>query len=156
MHAYGGQDVIQNAQIMSRWNIEILEKAAPDDMRLLISKLTEYNDAHRPAPYERKDIRLFLRNEAGEIVAGLIGGVSMNCLLIQILWVDESLRGEGLGRELITMAERIGQESGAHMAIVETTLFQAPEFYIKLGYKVICEIDGSPVGSKTLLMQRIF
>jgi GNAT superfamily N-acetyltransferase len=137
---------------MPKWNIESLEKAKPEDMRFLIGKLSAFNDAHSPTPYERRDIRLFVRDAAGEIIGGLLGGVSMHCLLIQILWVDASMRGQGLGTELVQTAFEIARAAGAQMAMVETTIFQAPAFYTRLGFETICEIKDSPIGSKTLLM----
>lgn len=139
---------------MGRWNIDIEDKAKPEDVRFVVAKLEAFNEANTPAPFERKEIRLFIRDEAGTIQAGLLGAVSMHCLVIQILWVDEEMRGQGVGTELLVTAEVLAKEKGARQAIVETTTFQAPEFYTKLGYSTICEITDCPLGASSLLMRK--
>ena len=139
---------------MGRWNIDIEDKAKPEDVRFVVGKLEAFNEANTPAPFERKEIRLFIRDETGAIQAGLFGAVSMHCLVIQILWVEDALRGQGIGTELLATAEALAKEKGARQAIVETTTFQAPEFYEKFGYSVICEITDCPLGASSLLMRK--
>jgi GNAT superfamily N-acetyltransferase len=139
---------------MPRWKIDIEEKAKPEDIRYVVGKLEAFNDAHTPAPFERREIRLFVRDDAGAIQAGLLGALSMHCLVIQIIWVEEALRGQGIGKELIESAVGIARKEGARQAIVETTTFQAPDFYQKLGFSVICEITDCPLGASSLLMQK--
>ncbi len=141
---------------MLQWNITSEEKAKPEDLRLLIGKLRDFNDAHAPAPFERKDIRLFVRDDAGEIVGGLLGTVGMHCLVIQILWVAEEGRGRGLGKQLLDEAERVAIDADALQAIVETTSFQAPGFYQKQGYQILFELPDAPLGSSTIFMGKRF
>ena len=139
---------------MGRWNIDVEDKAKPEDVRFVVAKLEAFNEANTPAPFERKEIRLFIRDEGGAIQAGLLGAVGMHCLVIQILWVEDTLRGQGIGTELLATAETLAKEKGARQAIVETTTFQAPEFYEKRGYSVICEIKDCPLGASSLLMRK--
>ena len=139
---------------MQQWNIESEEKTKPEDLRFLIGRLHDFNVTNSPTPFERKDVRLFIRDEAGEILGGFLGTVSLHCLIIQILWVEEPLRGGGMGRSLVERAMEIAMAHGAKQAIVETTSFQAPGFYEKLGFAIICEIPDCPIGAKTLLLLR--
>ena len=140
---------------MGRWKIDIEDKAKPEDVRFVVGKLEAFNEAHTPTPFQRHEIRLFVRNDLGEIQAGLLGALSMHCLVIQILWVEDVLRGQGMGSELLATAESIAQEKGARQAIVETTTFQAPEFYQKLGYAITCELVDCPLGASSLLMRKM-
>src|SRR5688572_28244917 len=110
---------------MARWNIDIEEKPKAEDMRYVIGRLMDFNDAHTPTAFGRKELRLFVRDDAGAIQAGLFGTVTMHCLVIQILWIEETLRGQGLGRELVETAEKMARDEGAKQALVETTTFQA-------------------------------
>jgi ribosomal protein S18 acetylase RimI-like enzyme len=139
---------------MSRWKIEIEEKPNPTDLRYVIGKLEAFNEAHTPTAFLRKDVRLFVRDEAGTIQAALLGTVTMHSLVIQIMWVDEALRRQGVGKELVASAEGIARDTGAKQVIVETTTFQAPEFYNKLGFEVICEIPDCPIGAISYLMRK--
>lgn len=139
---------------MAEWRIDRVDKAKPDDLRFLIGKLQEYNDAHSPTPFNRSELRMFLRDGQGNIGGGLIGSVSMHCLIIQVLWLDESLRGLGHGASLVAEAEALAKASGATQCLVETTDFQAPGFYERLGYAAIFEVPDAPRGSKTLFMHK--
>jgi GNAT superfamily N-acetyltransferase len=141
---------------MPRWKIDIEDKPKAEDMRFVIGQLMDFNDAHSPTAFGRRELRLFVRDDAGDIQAGLFGTVTMHCLVIQILWIAENVRGQGLGTELVETAERIAKEEGAKQSLVETTTFQAPEFYHKLGYRVICEIEDCPIDSQSLLMRKWF
>ncbi len=139
---------------MSEWNIGNEEKAKAEDIRYLIGKLKEFNDAHAPVPFERKEVRLFARDDDGKIIGGLLGNIGMHCLVIQILWVEELHRSQRLGRRLVAEAEKIAVQSGALQSILETTSFQAPEFYEKLGYSIIFELADAPLGADTIFMQK--
>lgn len=139
---------------MAQWKIENEEKAKPEDLRYLVGQLKEFNDAHSPVAFERREVRLFVRDENGQIMGGLLGSVNMHCLVIQIMWVDASQRGLGIGRALVAAAEDMARAAGALQAIVETTDFQAPIFYEKLGYQVIFVVDDAPIGAKTIFMRR--
>ena len=52
-------------------------------------------------------IVLTVRNQAEDIIAGLVGSTSYGWLLIKVLWVDRDYRGRSLGRNLVEAAENI-------------------------------------------------
>jgi ribosomal protein S18 acetylase RimI-like enzyme len=139
---------------MEPWKIEHADKPSPDDMRYVIGQLKSYNDIHTPTAFERQDIRLFVRDADGQIVAGLLGAVNMHCLAIQIMWVDERQRGGGMGTALLAKAEGIAIAAGAVQAVVETTSFQAPRFYEKQGFTILFELEDAPIGSKTIFLRK--
>ncbi|MEJ1267860.1 GNAT family N-acetyltransferase [Pantoea ananatis] len=49
-------------------------------------------------------------------------------------WVSESVRGSGLGQQLVYAAEQDAVTAGCHSAPVDTFSFQALPFYQKQGY----------------------
>jgi len=69
-----------------------------------------------------------------ELVGGIGGSVHLGWLSIDITYIAEQFRGQGLGRQLITEIEEEGRRLGAERAYVETASFQAEGFYEKLGY----------------------
>ena len=70
------------------------------------------------------------------------------------LWVDEPLRGRGLGTELLIAAEAEARDAGALHAFLETHSFQAPDFYRRLGYVAFAELEDYPPGEQQLFMRK--
>lgn len=74
-----------------------------------------------------------------------LGGVNAfrldTLLMIDRLWVDESRRRKGLGRQLLTAVEEKGKAQGAKRAELNTFGFQAPGFYEKLGYRLLGSVE---------------
>ncbi|WP_235973638.1 GNAT family N-acetyltransferase [Peribacillus faecalis] len=108
-------------------------------------KLIEFNTNFIPKDdYER--ITITLKDEQGHIVGGLLAVIEWQSLHIDVLWVDNSLRGEGQGKKLVSIAEKIASEKGCTLIKLDTFSFQALEFYQKLGYEVFGELKDFPAG----------
>jgi GNAT superfamily N-acetyltransferase len=113
----------------------------------LQARLIAINEGHagplRPYPFA-----LSVRDKSGRLVAGLKALVYWNALRIDLLWVDAAHRGEGRGVSLIRRAEELARERACEVSFVSTFDFQAPDFYVKLGYTEIGELRGVPAGSR--------
>ena len=83
---------------------------------------------------------------AGAIQGGLVGATYLGWLVVQAVSLDDSLRGQGLGRQIMKMAEDEAVRRGCPRVFLETLSFQALPFYEKLGYVVHSELDGFPIG----------
>lgn len=101
-----------------------------------------------------RQVAIFLRDDAGGIRGGVTGGVWGGWLHVVSLWVDDDLRGRGLGRDLLLAAEAEARAVGARGAFLETHSFQAPGLYRRLGYEVIAEIEDYPPGESQLVMRK--
>jgi ribosomal protein S18 acetylase RimI-like enzyme len=99
-------------------------------------------------------VAIFLRDDGGSIRGGIAGGVWGGWFHVVALWVDEGLRGQGLGRSLIEAAEGEARAVGAHDAFLETHSFQAPGLYRRLGYEVIAELEDYPAGEFQVVMRK--
>ena len=99
-------------------------------------------------------VAIFLRDTTGAIRGGITGGVWGGWLHIVALWVDEPLRGRGLGTQLLLAAEAEARDHGAHAAFLETHTFQAPWLYRRHGYEAIAEIEDYPPGESQLVMRK--
>lgn len=80
------------------------------------------------------------------IEGGLIGQILWQWLRIEILAVPERYRGQGVGSQLMALAEAIAWAHGCRRAWVDTFSFQAPRFYEKLGYQRFGELADYPPG----------
>jgi ribosomal protein S18 acetylase RimI-like enzyme len=86
------------------------------------------------------------RAEDGRLVGGVAGRTVYRHFLIDVLWVDEALRGSGLGTSLMGAAEERARQRGCVAAQVDTLSFQAPEFYRRLGFGIIGTVPDFPQG----------
>ena len=114
---------------------------AEADVQALRAKLGAFN-VNRAAIDKGQQIGIFRRDEAGDIIAGIYGWLWGECLEIVLLWIDEPLRGQGLGQQLLANMEEAGRERGARLAMLETFSFQAPDFYEQHGYETFGLIEG--------------
>jgi GNAT superfamily N-acetyltransferase len=91
-------------------------------------------------------LRLLVRDEGGAVAGGLLADVYLRWMFVKILWLDERLRGHGVGAELMRRAEAAAREAGCGGIWLDTFSFQAPEFYRKLGYEEFGRLDDYPPG----------
>ncbi|PZT70555.1 N-acetyltransferase [Streptomyces sp. SW4] len=129
-----------------------VDKARRD---LLHTRLRETNTAASPVlralrgtPHEReRPLHVWALDETGGLAGGLVGHTWTAWLHVTYLWVDAAHRGAGLGSALLERAERTARDQrGCTSARLETWDFQAPEFYRKQGYEVVCVIPDYPPG----------
>jgi GNAT superfamily N-acetyltransferase len=125
--------------------LSIEDAPKPDDVDTVRRNLSEYNCRHAEEDHYRP-LAVFLRDEAGTIVAGLSGATFWQWLLVDLLWVREDLRGQGIGGRLLATAEQEAMRRGCVGVFLDTQEFQAPEFYRKRGYEVFGELPGLPPG----------
>lgn len=109
-----------------------------DEIRL---GLKAYNDQFFDADVI-KALGIFVVNEQGRKLAGLTGSTTGNWLRIDMLWVSEALRGEGVGSRLIKAAEEEARGRGCRFSQVDTASFQARPFYEKQGYQLRFSLDN--------------
>jgi len=96
----------------------------------------------------------FLKNERGEILGGLLGGIWGGWLHITFLWVDDAVRGRDWGTKLMDEAEAYARERGCHAVELDTHSFQARPFYEARGYEVFGTLDDYPTGHKKFFLKK--
>ncbi|WP_069768609.1 N-acetyltransferase [Streptomyces sp. LUP30] len=104
--------------------------------------------ALRGTPAARESpLHVWACGPGGELAGGLVGHTWTAWLHVAQLWVDARHRGAGLGSRLLAEAERAARdERGCTRVRLETWDFQAPEFYRRHGYQVVCVIEDYPPG----------
>lgn len=85
-----------------------------------------------------------MRDDNGVMLGGLIGVRKGDWLNIDYLWVSDSVRGTGVGSQLIKTAEEEARRKGCRHALVDTVSFQARPFYEKQGYQVQMSLQDYP------------
>ena len=72
---------------------------------------------------------------SGEVVGGLWGRTELGLLFLDMFFLPEALRGSGVGSRLLEQVETEARRRGCRRAVVETSSFQAPDFYRRHGYE---------------------
>ena len=136
---------------------QVILEAEPQasDMHDLVKGLTAFN-ASRTNGDTPDYIVATVKNSEGVLTGGLLGATYLGWLQIQVVWLDDAIRGQGFGTELMAMAEREALRRGCAQAFVETLSFQALPFYEKLGYEVFSRLpDFPPGGARYALIKKL-
>ncbi|MCB9421225.1 MAG: GNAT family N-acetyltransferase [Ardenticatenaceae bacterium] len=89
-----------------------------------------------------------------EVLGGIIGATYWEWLYVDLLWIQEELRGRGYGHRLLTLAEEEARQRGATNAYLDTFSFQVPDFYKQHGYEVFGELPDFPPGHQRYFMRK--
>jgi GNAT superfamily N-acetyltransferase len=130
-------EVDKSRQVLLRRRLRDTNTAASPVLRAL-----------RGTPGERElPLQVWALDDCGAVAGGLVGHTWTTWLHVTYLWVDERVRGAGIGSRLLARGERVARdERGCTSVRLETWDFQAPEFYVKQGYEVVCVIPDYPPG----------
>jgi GNAT superfamily N-acetyltransferase len=123
---------------------EILDP--PAGLRKAIdAPLSVFNDAKLGGGERPERLHAFtVTDEDGAIIGGLWGRSYYDWLYVDVLFVPESLRGQGLGTELLALAEDEVRAIGGVGIWLDTFSFQAPDFYPRHGFLPIGRLDAYP------------
>ena len=105
--------------------------------------IRSYNRSKREAA-ECEPLNLYVEDEHGQLLAGLVAETFGNWLEIEYLFVKEGLRGQGIGSQLLQQAESEAKKRNCRFAFVNTYQFQAPAFYQKYGYQEVFTMKDYP------------
>jgi len=105
--------------------------------------IRSYNRSKREAA-ECEPLNLYVEDEHGQLLAGLVAETFGNWLEIEYLFVKEGLRGQGIGSQLLQQAESEAKKRNCRFAFVNTYQFQAPAFYQKHGYQEVFTLKDYP------------
>jgi GNAT superfamily N-acetyltransferase len=119
----------------------------------ILAPLVAYNEA-RTGRNDSRPLILAVDDAQGEVIGGLWGRTAYDWLFIELLFVPESLRGRGLGTDLMQRAEREAVARGCHSAWLDTFEFQARGFYERFGYVCFGELRDYPTGSARYFMRK--
>ena len=120
-----------------------LENTESQKSQIIGDLIRSYNRSKREVA-ESEPLNLYVEDEHGEIMAGLVAETFGNWLEIEYLFVKEDIRGQGIGSQLLHQAESEAKMRNCRFAFVNTYQFQAPVFYQKQGYKEVFILKDYP------------
>ena len=120
-----------------------LENTESQKSQIIGDLIRSYNRSKREAA-ESEPLNIYVEDDSGELMAGLVGETFGNWLEIEYLFVKEDIRGQGIGSQLLQQAESEAKKRNCRFAFVNTYQFQAPAFYQKYGYKEVFTLQDYP------------
>ena len=120
-----------------------LENIESQKSQVIGDLIRSYNRSKREAA-ESEPLNIYVEDDSGELMAGLVGETFGNWLEIEYLFVKEDIRGQGIGSQLLQQAESEAKKRNCRFAFVNTYQFQAPAFYQKYGYKEVFTLKDYP------------
>lgn len=112
-----------------------------------------YNRSKREEA-ESEPLNLYVEDEKGNLMAGLVAETFGNWLEIVYLFVKEELREQGIGSQLLQQAENEAKKRNCRFAFVNTYQFQAPDFYLSHGYKEVFALQDYPYTGQRYYYQK--
>jgi GNAT superfamily N-acetyltransferase len=136
-----------------RTTLEVTDTPDAADRDAVIKGLIAYNEA-KAGPTDWAPFHIRLRDGTGAAVGGLAGRFAYQWLFVELLFVPEALRGQGVGADIMRKAEAAAIERGCIGIWLDTFEFQARPFYEKLGFSVFGTIEDYPPGSRRYFLQK--
>jgi len=134
--------------------IFVTDSPSPADVALISDGLDDLN-VEETGVADRRSIAVLARDpDTGKVVGGLTGRTSLGLLFVDLFYLPPTLRGGGLGSEILRQAEEEGRKRGCRTAVLYTISFQAPGFYLKHGWHVFGEVPCDPPGTSRVFMTK--
>ena len=125
--------------------IVLEDQPSNTDMHAIIQGLLAYNQLHTDGATPEYLVAT-VKDDAGQLVGGVVGAAYIGWLQVSALWLQEGLRGQGYGSQLLALVEAAAWQRGCTRAFLETLSFQALPFYEKQGYTVFSRLADFPPG----------
>ncbi|TIS46943.1 N-acetyltransferase [Mesorhizobium sp.] len=133
--------------------LEITAEPLPQDLARVGEGLSAFNDGDVGAS-GRKTLAVFVRDDAGAIVAGISGYTAWGWLYVQWLWVDEKLRGRRIAAGMLDAAEREALARGCKAAWIDSFNPTAAKVYQRQGYQPFGTLPDFPVGRDRIFLKK--
>ena len=131
-----------------------IQSGNEDDAEYIDNKLVEYNWSQVPAVRDFVYIGRKIKGDQDEpLAAGFVGVNFWNIAFLEMLWVDEPHRNQGIGSRLLSDIEREAKKNGACMVMIDARDWNV-EFFKKFGYTVYCTLEDYPNGYSKYKLQK--
>ena len=114
-----------------------------------------YDHTRRAAGrHDGKRLAFVAVDAAGKQIGAIAGYTWAGMAEIKQLWVDETHRGSGVGRQLVEAAIAEATDRCCHCVWVMSYEFQAPALYEKCGFERVTELKDWPPGHSHFVLRR--
>jgi ribosomal protein S18 acetylase RimI-like enzyme len=134
-------------------DIRIVDHPDPARARRLLDSLYAFN-VEATGIDDGRDLFVELLDDDGELYAGVQGWTWGGTCWVELLWVREDHRGQGIGTALMQAVEEESRSRGCRQIALMTHTFQAPDFYRRQGFEKVGELPEYPRGHSDFLLLR--
>ncbi|QMT61719.1 GNAT family N-acetyltransferase [Legionella sp. PC997] len=120
---------------------------------ILYSNLKRFNELIIGA-YETKPFCIYATNNENEVIGGVKGDIFGQLCRIFTMWIHENYRGKKLGTKIFGELEKLAIDNNCNIIQVDTTEFQAKEFYEKMGFSVFATLPDNFIGYKSFILRK--
>jgi len=131
---------------MNAFKIELTDAPPAAAREVMVQGLLAYN-AGFLGPGGGRALAVLLRDADGAVKGGLWGRTAYGWLFVELLFIPESLRGAGLGAELLGQAEAEARLRGCDGVWLDTMNPMAVGFYQRRGYAPFGTLPDYPKGN---------
>ena len=122
----------------------------------VVSQGFHTHSEERSAPeYKKERVKWLAVDERDDMRAALTAEILWDWIYIDELWISRKLRGEGLGRRLMQLAEDFALSRNLRGIWLWTQSWQAEGFYRQLGYTQFTRFDDFPKGHSRIGFRKI-
>jgi GNAT superfamily N-acetyltransferase len=131
----------------------ILTDQPPPAMRDFVLQGISAANTVRLGPHGSRPLAILIQQE-GVLTGGLYGRTFYRRLTVELLFVPESLRGQGTGARILRQAEDEAKQRDCLGSWLETFSPDARRFYVRQGYSTFGEIADYPPGNTRFFLAK--
>ncbi|MFF2319732.1 GNAT family N-acetyltransferase [Agrobacterium sp. NPDC058088] len=117
--------------------------------------LVAYNIA-RFGESDKRELTITIRDEDNTVTGGLVGHTARGWLYVQLLFVPETMRGQGTASKLLSMAEDEARKRGCVGAYIDTMNPDALRTYERYGFTKIGALGPLSSGQSITWLEKRF
>ncbi len=95
-----------------------------------------------------------IHSAAGAVIGGLWGVTLFRWMHLEMLFVPETMRRQGVGSALVAAAETEARRRDCVGIYTDTLSFQAAPFYKRIGFSAFGVLQHCPPGHQRLFLQK--
>ncbi|MBO0130810.1 MULTISPECIES: GNAT family N-acetyltransferase [Agrobacterium] len=136
-------------------NFVLSDVADADAEKAIRDPLVAYNIA-RFGESDKRELNITIRNDENTVTGGLVGYTGRGWLYVQLLFVPETMRGQGTAAKLLAMAEEEARKRGCTGAYIDTMNPDALRTYERYGFTRIGSLAPLSSGQSITWLEKRF
>lgn len=122
-------------------NLVVTDQPSAKDCAALLAILRKFT-VQQVRKLDNHDFAVFVFGDDHQILGGITAQSRWGGFEIDVIALDDSLRGQGFGSRLMQLAQQEAVRRKCHHMLLDTYEFQAKEFYLQHGFTVFGQLEG--------------